>query len=257
MEYIYIDGQPSAIITSGSLNFIHNDHLGTPQQISDGAQSIVWQADYSPFGEATMTIELITNNLRFPGQYYDEETNLHYNWNRYYDPQLGRYITSDPIGLDGGASTYSYGYQNSVINYDPKGESVTQVVIGIGVAGLLYAGYKLKELGDKFKEGMNDHHDNADIIGDALNGDDKALDKINNSDKENYNNIVDAHDAAQGAASGNPASAVLGGTKTLRDLLGNGKNEESSGNLDPIADEIYEAFCKQNPGAPNCLEYCP
>ena len=108
VEYIYIDGQPVSIITGGSINFIHNDHLGTPQQITDGTQAIVWKADYTSFGEATITTELITNNLRFPGQYYDEETNLHYNYFRYYDPQLGRYITSDPIGLRAGSNTYLY-----------------------------------------------------------------------------------------------------------------------------------------------------
>ena len=53
---------------------MHTDHLGTPQVITDSSQNIVWQADYKPFGEATMTTELVTNNLRFPGQYFDGET---------------------------------------------------------------------------------------------------------------------------------------------------------------------------------------
>lgn len=121
VEYIYIDGQPTAIVTSGSLNFIHNDHLGTPQQISDAIQTIVWQADYDPFGNATITTGTITNNIRFPGQYYDEETGLHYNFYRYYDPSLGRYITSDPIGLVGGFNTYGYSLLNPITNTDPYG----------------------------------------------------------------------------------------------------------------------------------------
>ncbi len=99
VEYIYLDGQPLALITNGSIHYYHNDHLGTPQQMTDQSQNISWQADYNPFGKATMTRETITNNLRFPGQYYDAETNLHYNYFRYYDPALGRYITSDPIGI--------------------------------------------------------------------------------------------------------------------------------------------------------------
>jgi len=59
-----------------------------------------------------------------PGQYFDEETNLHYNHFRYYDPELGRYITSDPIGLLAGLNTYSYANQNSVRFYDPDGKII-------------------------------------------------------------------------------------------------------------------------------------
>lgn len=61
------------------------------------------------------------DNLRFPGQYYDAETGLHYNWHRYYDPDTGRYLTPDPIGLAGGINLYSYSYQNPVNYIDPLG----------------------------------------------------------------------------------------------------------------------------------------
>ena len=135
VEYIYIDGQPVSIITNSTLNFIHTDHLGTPQQISDASQAIVWKADYSPFGEATMTTELITNNLRFAGQYYDEETGLHYNYFRYYDPSLGRYVQSDSFGLLGGINTYSYGLQNPLNNTDKFGLCPNCVGFGLGFLG--------------------------------------------------------------------------------------------------------------------------
>ena len=79
--------------------FYHNDHLGTPQVITDENQQVVWEAEYSPFGEATITTETITNNIRFPGQYWDEETGLHYNHFRYYDPATGRYLRPDPRGI--------------------------------------------------------------------------------------------------------------------------------------------------------------
>jgi RHS repeat-associated protein len=79
---------------------VHNDHLGTPLVMTDEAGNEIWRAAYDPFGKATVdaasTVEM---NVRFPGQYYDEETGLHYNYFRYYDPETGRYLTADPIGI--------------------------------------------------------------------------------------------------------------------------------------------------------------
>ena len=120
-EYAYVDGQPLAYITGGNIYTMHNDHLGTSQKITDQSQTVVWEADYNPFGETTITTNTITNNLRFPGQYYDVETGLHYNYFRTYDPSTGRYITSDPIGLDGGIGTYVYVINNPLVYRDING----------------------------------------------------------------------------------------------------------------------------------------
>lgn len=60
-------------------------------------------------------------NLRFPGQYFDQETGMHYNGFRYYNPMLGRYIQADPIGLRGGINLYGYVYANPLFYYDPYG----------------------------------------------------------------------------------------------------------------------------------------
>jgi len=81
----------------------------------------VWAADYKPFGEATITVSTITNNLRFPGQYYDSETGLHYNYFRDYNPAIGRYAQADPIGLEGGVNLYVYADNNPLNRYDPNG----------------------------------------------------------------------------------------------------------------------------------------
>jgi len=81
--------------------YVHSDHLGTPQLLTDQSQAVVWSADYEPFGEVNITTQTIENNLRFPGQYFDAETNLHYNYFRDYDPSLGRYVQSDPLGIFG------------------------------------------------------------------------------------------------------------------------------------------------------------
>ncbi len=74
-----------------------NDHLGTPQKLIDTSGRVVWSATYDAFGAAQIAISEVENNLRFPGQYYDAETGFHYNWNRYYDPATGRYLSADPL----------------------------------------------------------------------------------------------------------------------------------------------------------------
>ncbi|MEX0619325.1 MAG: RHS repeat-associated core domain-containing protein, partial [Pseudohongiellaceae bacterium] len=94
--------------------FVHNDHLGTPQRITDESQSIVWAGSYEPFGEVEETVANIENNVRFPGQYEDGESKLHYNYFRDYDPTTGRYVESDPIGLNGGINSYEYAIGNPV-----------------------------------------------------------------------------------------------------------------------------------------------
>lgn len=89
---------------------------------------MIWAASYEAFGKASVitpaaTVDkpTIASNLRLPGQYEDAETGLHYNWNRYYDPQIGRYITSDPIGLRGGINLFLYS-ESSPLNFvDPEG----------------------------------------------------------------------------------------------------------------------------------------
>ena len=126
--------------TGSTIYYSHNDHLGTPQAFTDQNQSVVWQADYQPFGEVNETINTFVNNLRFPGQYYDAETGQHYNYFRDYDPTTGRYIQSDPIGLQGGLNTYGYALQNPLRYTDPAGEVavVTVVVIVGGVTLTLY-----------------------------------------------------------------------------------------------------------------------
>ncbi|MBF0527592.1 MAG: RHS repeat-associated core domain-containing protein [Deltaproteobacteria bacterium] len=86
----------------------------------DSSGATVWKWDKDPFGNGAPTGSL-TYNLRFPGQYYDSETGLYYNMARDYNPGLGRYIQSDPIGLDGGINTYAYAENDPVSGVDPDG----------------------------------------------------------------------------------------------------------------------------------------
>jgi RHS repeat-associated protein len=123
-EYIYLGSQPLAIVayqTTANIYYYHNDHLGTPQLLTDQVQGIVWRGDYEPFGEVNVPTNTVDNPLRFAGQYFDQETNLHYNYFRDYDPKTGRYVESDPIGLGGGLNTFSYVGGNPIGRIDPLG----------------------------------------------------------------------------------------------------------------------------------------
>ena len=73
-------------------------------------------------------MQQVKNNLRFQGQYYDEESGLHYNRHRYYDPECGRFINQDPIGLLGGDNNYLY-VPNPVTWVDPLGLSCNESVV--------------------------------------------------------------------------------------------------------------------------------
>ncbi|MEW6670775.1 MAG: RHS repeat-associated core domain-containing protein [Thermodesulfobacteriota bacterium] len=107
---------------SSRIVFYHLDHLGTPQVITDENGEVVWQTDYLPFGEVDVTVNAFGNGFRFPGQYYDAETGLHYNYHRYYDPMTGRYLTPDPVGLAGmDPNLYGYVLNNPVNMIDPLG----------------------------------------------------------------------------------------------------------------------------------------
>ena len=123
-DYFYLNGEPIALREyekSPGLYFYLNDHLGTPQKLVRADGSVVWQAAYLPYGKAQVQLAAVTNKLRFPGQYYDVETGLHYNWHRYYDSATGRYISADPIGLEGGMNLYAYVQGNPVNWVDPPG----------------------------------------------------------------------------------------------------------------------------------------
>ena len=94
--------------------FYQCDHLGTPQELTDCEGKVAWSAQYKAWGQAKQAISDaaykagIHNPIRFQGQYFDEETGLHYNRHRYYDPHAGRFISRDPIGLLGGLNLHQY-----------------------------------------------------------------------------------------------------------------------------------------------------
>lgn len=135
-ETIYLGNLPVAVLKgrngnatlASGLYHVYSDHVNTPRVITESIDNqIVWRWDLAdPFG-ASQPVETLEGksrfsyNLRFPGQYYDRETNLHYNYHRNYDPQTGRYVQSDPIGLRGGINTYMYAGANPLSHVDPLG----------------------------------------------------------------------------------------------------------------------------------------
>ena len=105
----------------GTVYYVHTDNLGTPVAITDANQQTVWEGHKLPFGDTDVATQTIAFNPRLPGQYYDAESGLNYNYHRDYDPTIGRYVQSDPIGLVGGNNTYAYALLNPSRYSDRKG----------------------------------------------------------------------------------------------------------------------------------------
>jgi RHS repeat-associated protein len=142
---------PVGVFRGGQFYSIQTDHLGTPRLMKDNKNTAVWQWPYSAFGDNPPTGTLRTStspnsaiatvsngagntptywvtsgaaqklNLRFPGQYFDSESNLHYNYFRNYQPTQGRYTQNDPIGLVGGWNRMGYVEANPLSMIDPEG----------------------------------------------------------------------------------------------------------------------------------------
>lgn len=106
-EHIWLGDRPIAVTAGTGFNFVITDQLATPRVITNSAGTAVWTWNSDPFGNGQPTGSF-TYNLRHPGQYYDAETGHVYNYYRDYDSSTGRYIESDPIGLNGGFDTYAY-----------------------------------------------------------------------------------------------------------------------------------------------------
>ena len=162
VRFVRVGGSASTVTTK--VSYVHNDHLGTPQVMTDESGNVVWRAVYDPFGNAAVEpLSTRSLNARFPGQYLDQETGLHYNYYRYYDPVTGRYLTSDPRGIlldfsdpqrqmaammgvsipankGLGYLNHSYNYvdSNPANRFDPTGE-IDPVTAGVIIWGILYS----------------------------------------------------------------------------------------------------------------------
>jgi RHS repeat-associated protein len=140
-----IAGTAPSQVTTTNLHYVYADHLGTARVITRATDNkMVWRWDNAdPFGMLPpdgnpSQLGAFTYNPRFPGQVYDRESGLFYNYFRDYDPATGRYVESDPIGLEGGINTYGYAIQNPLSHTDEFGlnAGVGAIVIGIGITGM-------------------------------------------------------------------------------------------------------------------------
>nr|HMU51176.1 RHS repeat-associated core domain-containing protein [Geminicoccaceae bacterium] len=128
-EWIWLGDRPLAVVAdvdtlSPRLLWLHSDHLGTPQQLTDQAGNLAWDAVLEPFGElADLVVGLVDQPLRLPGQQADPETGLHHNWHRDYDPSLARYLQPDPLGITAGTNLYTYAHANPVTWTDRDGRN--------------------------------------------------------------------------------------------------------------------------------------
>ena len=258
-SYVYRGNLPVAQIDHGSsakVTYLHTDHLGTPREGRNSQQTVVWRWDSDAFGSTLANSDpdndtaATTVNLRLPGQYFDSESGLSYNHNRYYVSKTGRYLQSDPIGLAGGANQFAYAVGNPVTYSDRDGRiaqyALPAIVIGIG----LYQGVNA---GDTFRTDFAE----------ALKGGSQQ-DLVNAVRDIGVRGLVVGIAGKLLKASplgfvGFGAGFAIGATGDAQaDAAGLGGLLPGPGGMsspDPVSDSIMRSFCEINPTARICQ--CP
>jgi RHS repeat-associated protein len=150
---------PLAIAETTTLTMVHADHLGRPTRMTDATKATVWQATWKPWGEIHQLSGTLTQNLRYPGQYFQIETGYHYNHHRHYDPITGRYTQPDPLRFVDGPSVYAYAGNSPYMNTDREGQFIDA---GMDAGFIAYDVYRL------VKDGSCNRRENLTALGPAI-----------------------------------------------------------------------------------------
>ena len=160
-HYSYYPGtdKPHSVATSGVRLYYIADGRGNVSGLVgpwNNMTAIYAKYRYLPFGEADSTYHFtVTNNVRFAGRELDPETGLYYNRARYYDPQLGRFVSEDPIGIAGGLNQYAYGFNNPVDVRDPSGTCPCAIPLAYWAYAAAAAGIAAIMATPQFRENAN------------------------------------------------------------------------------------------------------
>jgi RHS repeat-associated protein len=128
-EYIWLGDTPLAVNEGVNLSYVHGDHLDRPVAMTtSGGPAIAWAAKYDPFGNVVSITSPTAMPLRFPGQYFQIEDGLSYNWHRNYDPSLGRFSQADPLGFVDGPGVYNYAGGSPAMRVDRDGRTLAGAI---------------------------------------------------------------------------------------------------------------------------------
>jgi RHS repeat-associated protein len=132
--------EPLAVTGTGGNYFYHADGLGSITSLTDGSGQLAASYVYDSFGKLTASTGTVTNPFQYTAREFDSETGLYYYRARYYDPNIARFLSEDPIGLDGGINFYGF-VKNTPINYtDPSGKGPEIALPLLGIGGIPVAG---------------------------------------------------------------------------------------------------------------------
>ncbi len=203
-EYIWQENlRPLAQIDvvggSERITYLHTDHLMTARLATDQSGAVIWRWEGEAFGATQATeLDTVSVNLRFPGQYFDEETSLHYNHFRYYDPSVGRYITSDPLGFSDGLNGFVYVGGNptkfldlQALAKELKRPTTTQKILA-GLMALVTGETPPEKAGEKIKDPNSFNERKIEDVDKELDRKRKKLDRLLKKSKRTGKIIVRA-----------------------------------------------------------------